>query len=121
MNDNNHYITITVSPIVGTRIITKDKEPVGEITGVILDTKTGNSPYVIIELDPKIVASIRKHIMLSWEAIHSNAHQPQEFILDIDKNKLKSLPGFYSDGTSGCSQYALEKVVAKKLLPFHQA
>lgn len=115
MNDNHHYITITVSPIVGTNVKTRDDEPIGEISGVVLDTRTGNAPYVVLGLNAKNITAHRKYIMLSWESIHSNAHQPQEFILDIDKNKLENLPGFYSECTQGCTQYALEKAQAKNI------
>ena len=109
MIDSNRYLTISVSPIVGTLVRTSDKEKVGEISGVVVDTKTGNAPYVVLALDTQPHTSNRKYIILSWKRFTANTPQQHEFMLNIDKSRLKNLHGCYSDYKTDYPQYALEK------------
>lgn len=114
MINNDHYITITVSPIVGTVVKTSNDEKIGEISGVVVDTKTGKAPFVVLALDTKPHLSSRKYIILSWKRFKRNTGHQHEYFLNIDKNRLNNLHGCYSDYTSGCPQYALEKSVNKR-------
>jgi len=108
MIDNHHYITVTASPVVGTIVKTTNDKIIGEISGVVVDTKSGKAPYAVLALDNQFKIRNRQHILLSWKRLSCHASHQHAFILNVDNNKLSKLHDYFADA----AQYTIGKPLA---------
>jgi sporulation protein YlmC with PRC-barrel domain len=71
------------------------KENLGEINEMILDKKTGQVAYLVLE-SGAFLGLGGKLFALPWNSVNYNADDDC-FILNIDNEKLKNAPGFDKD------------------------
>lgn len=109
--DEDNLMIIHASPIVGTVVKTPHNETIGEISGVILNTITGDVPFVLLSLHEKYGKIKGQHIAVSWEDFEGNTPHPQEYILNLKKIKWQDMPRFNSGYQSAYSQYELMDTV----------
>ena len=103
--DEENLMIITASPIVGAVVKTPHNETIGEISGVILNTSTGEVPFALLSLNDNTNKTKYKHIAISWRDFEGNTAHSQEYILDLKKIKWQDLPHFNSGYQPAYSQY----------------
>ena len=98
--DEDNLMILTHSPIVGSAVKTPDNKVIGEISGVMLNTFTGDVPYALVSLYANNKSLKNRHIAISWKDFEDKVSQKQEFVLDVKKIKWKDLayfnPGYES-------------------------
>lgn len=105
--DKDNLMTITASPIVGSVVKTPQDKTIGEISGVILNTITGEVPFALLTLDDNNSETKGKQIAISWEDFEDNSGHSQEFILDQNKVDWHDLPQFNAGYQPPYSQHEL--------------
>jgi hypothetical protein len=105
--DEDNLMIITTAPMVGAVVKTPHNESIGEISGVILNTSTGDVPFVLLSLNDNNNKTKGQHIAISWEDFEGNTLHSQEYILDLKKIKWQDIPHFNSGYQPAYSQYEL--------------
>ncbi len=112
--DEDNLMILTHSPIVGSEIKTPENKVVGEISGVVLNTFTGEVPYALICLYATNKALKNRHIAISWADFEDTAAQEQEFVLNMKRIKWKDLsyfnPGFQSSQNEPLADVSSQQV-----------
>lgn len=81
--------------IVGVKVMNSANENLGEISEVMLDKKTGQVAYVVLE-SGSFLGMGGKLFALPWNSINYDESKDC-FKLEIDKDRLKNAPGFDKD------------------------
>lgn len=92
--DEDNLMILTHSPVVGSVVKTPENKTIGEISGVILNTFTGDTPLALVCLYADKSQRKSRYIAISWDHFEDNASQIQEFVLDIKRVKWKDLSYF---------------------------
>jgi len=80
------------SDLKGSRVRNSAGEQLGTIEDIMLDVPTGRIAYAVLSFGGFLHMG-NKLFALPWNALTLNARE-HEFILNVDKQKLKDAPGF---------------------------
>jgi sporulation protein YlmC with PRC-barrel domain len=81
------------SKIIGADVKNPQGEKLGDIQDVVLDPETGRVRYAVLAFGGFLGLG-EKYFAVPWTALTSKAGEKGDFILNIDKEKLKNAPGF---------------------------
>ena len=95
--DDDNLMTLTHSPIVGSEVRTPDNKVIGEISGVVLNTFTGDTPFALICLYAKSQHLKNRHIAISWDYFEDATSREQEFVLNVKRIEWKDMAYFNSE------------------------
>ncbi|HWT54733.1 MAG TPA: PRC-barrel domain-containing protein [Rhodocyclaceae bacterium] len=79
----------------GDTVVNNRDEKLGEITDIMIDVQSGQVAYAVLSCGG-FMGIGDKLFAIPWSALTLDASQKQ-FILDIDKERLKTAPGFDKD------------------------
>ena len=83
--------THRVSKIIGTDVVNSKGEKIGDVEDIVLDAK-GNVAYAVVSTGGFLGMGDKMHAV-PWAAIRTSTGT-DNFMLDVDKDRLKSAPGF---------------------------
>lgn len=83
------------SAVVGMDLHNRQDEDLGEVEDLMIDTKTGRIGYAVLGFGG-VMGMGEKLFAVPWQALNYN-NQAKQFVLDVDKDKLKTAPGFDKD------------------------
>ncbi|RPJ16186.1 MAG: PRC-barrel domain containing protein [Chloroflexi bacterium] len=104
MNGNSHVLSATA--LIGSKVINTAGEPLGNIKELMIDLEDGQIAYAVLSfggflgLGDKLFA-----IPLEALTFGSRSSEDHTVILDMDKEVLKSAPGFDKDHWPDNAQY----------------
>src|SRR5919109_872644 len=81
------------SKIIGADVENTQGEKLGDIKDVVFDPETGRVRYAVLGFGGFLGLG-EKYFAVPWEALTSKAGEKGDFILNVDKEKLKNAPGF---------------------------
>jgi len=105
------YGVVSASKIIGEAVINRQNESLGKIHELVIDAKEGRLAYAVLSFGG-FMGMGNKLFAMPWKALEFAANE-NKFILNVDKEKLKSAPGFdqnskwpdFADRTWGSSIY----------------
>lgn len=92
---HNSTVVKANQEVIGVDVQNKTGDNLGEITEIMLDKLTGRAAYIVLE-SGTFLGMGGKLLALPWNAISYDQNKDC-FILDIDKERLKSAEGFDKD------------------------
>src|SRR5919197_755768 len=84
------------SKIIGADVENTQGEKLGDIRDVVFDPETGRIRYAVLGAGGFLGLG-EKYFAIPWTALTSKAGEKGDFILNVDKEKLKNAPGFDKD------------------------
>lgn len=78
--------------LIGMRVVNNEREDLGKIEDVLLDTRNNRASYAILSFAGMLGLG-DKHFALPWEALVFDPSQKLA-IIDVEKERLKNAPGF---------------------------
>ena len=105
------YGVVPASKIIGESVINRQGENVGKIQELLIDAKKNRVAYAVLSFGG-FLGMGNKLFAMPWEAFEFSATE-NKLILNVDKEKLKTAPGFdqdakwpdFADRTWGSSIY----------------
>jgi len=91
------------SKIIGTNVANPQGEALGESEDVVFDPQTGRITYAVLSFGGFLGLG-EKHCAIPWTALTPQAGRTtvaQRFILNVDKERLKSASGFEKTTAAG--------------------
>jgi sporulation protein YlmC with PRC-barrel domain len=85
------YGVVSASKIIGEAVVNRDNEKLGKIHELVFDANLGNLAYAVLSFSGK-------HFAMPWQAFEF-ANTENKLILNVDKKKLESAPGFDKGNT----------------------
>jgi sporulation protein YlmC with PRC-barrel domain len=89
------YGVVSASKIIGESVINKQNENLGKIHELVIDAKDGRLAYAVLSFGG-FMGMGNKLFAMPWRAFEFAATE-NKLILNVDKEKLKSAPGFDQD------------------------
>ena len=84
--------THRASKIIGTDVLNRQGEDLGDIKELVLDPGTGDISYAVVSFGG-VMGMGDKLFAVPWKALKLDTAK-NNFVLDVDKERLKSAPGF---------------------------
>ena len=84
------------SKLIGADVENPQGEKLGDIRDIVLDPATGHIRYAVLG-SGGFLGLGEKYFAIPWTALTSKAGEKGDFILNVDKEKLKNAPGFDKD------------------------
>jgi sporulation protein YlmC with PRC-barrel domain len=84
------------SKVIGADVENPQGEKLGDIRDIVLDPATGRIRYAVLGAGGFLGLG-EKYVAIPWTALTSKAGEKGDFILNVDKEKLKNAPGFDKD------------------------
>jgi len=81
--------------LVGNDVFNRDSEDLGDIKEIMLDMRTGRVSYAVLSFGGFMGVG-KKFFAVPWEALTLDTEN-KRFVLDVNKDKLGSAPGFDKD------------------------
>jgi sporulation protein YlmC with PRC-barrel domain len=81
------------SKLIGADVENLHGEKLGDIKDVVLDPETGRITYAVLSFGGFLGLG-EKYFAIPWAALTSKAGEKGDFVLNVDKEKLKNAPGF---------------------------
>jgi sporulation protein YlmC with PRC-barrel domain len=81
------------SKVIGADVENPQGDKLGDIKDIVLDPATGRVRYAVLA-SGGFLGLGEKYFVIPWEALTSKAGEKGDFILNVDKDKLKNAPGF---------------------------
>lgn len=81
--------------LVGNDVYNADGEDLGDIKEIMLDMRTGQVSYAVLSFGG-FLGMGDKLFAVPWEALKLDTDN-QRFVLQVDKDRLKTAPGFNKD------------------------
>lgn len=81
--------------LIGDSVINGQEEDLGDIKEIMLDMRTGQIAYAVLSFGGFLGLG-EKLFAVPWQALHLDTVN-KRFVLDIDKDRLKTAPGFDPD------------------------
>jgi len=82
-----------VTKLIGADVENPQGEKLGDIRDIVLDPATGRIRYAVLG-SGGFLGLGEKYFAIPWTALTSKAGEKGDFILNVDKEKLKNAPGF---------------------------
>jgi sporulation protein YlmC with PRC-barrel domain len=89
------YGVVSASKIVGEAVVNRQNESLGKIHELVIDAKEGRLAYAVLSFGG-FMGMGTKLFALPWGAFEF-ASDGNKLILNVDKEKLKTAPGFDQD------------------------
>ena len=89
------YTIVVKRSILGAKVINANREHLGTIEDLVIDTRDNRVAYVILSFGG-ILGLGDKNFAIPWEALAIDLSQ-KTALLDIEKDRLKNAPGFDKD------------------------
>ncbi len=89
------YGVVAASKIIGEAVVNLQNENVGKIHELVIDAKKNRVAYVVLTFGG-FMGMGNKLFAIPWEAFTFSATE-NKLILNVDKEKLKTAPGFEKD------------------------
>lgn len=86
------YGAVSASKIIGEPVVNRQNENLGKIRELVLDAVEGRIAYAVLSFGG-FLGMGNKLFALPWGALQFAANE-NKLVLDVDKEKLKSAPGF---------------------------
>ena len=83
------------SEVIGVKVKNTADESLGEITEIMLDKTSGQVAYAVLD-SGSFLGLGGKLFAIPWKSLHFNT-QKDCFILNVDKEEIKTAPGFDKD------------------------
>ncbi len=83
------------SKVIGDRVRNLRGEDVGKIEDLVVDPEDGRIAYAVLSFGG-VMGIGDKYFAIPWHMLRPGRDE-KEFMLDIDKDKLKNAPGFDKD------------------------
>ena len=97
MNFHHKNPIMKASNIKNTRVKNAVDEKIGSIEDVMIDTATGEIAYLVLSVDSGFLNLGSKYFAVPWQAFAFDTAQDDVFILNVEKERLESAPGFEKD------------------------
>jgi len=81
------------SKLIGADVENLQGEKLGDIKDVVLDPETGRITYAVLSFGG-FMGMGEKYFAIPWAALTSKGGEKGDFVLNVDKEKLKNAPGF---------------------------
>lgn len=81
--------------LIGNDVYNRQEEDLGDIKEIMLDMRTGRIAYAVLSFGG-ILSIGEKLFAVPWEALTLDTIN-KRFILDVEKSRLESAPGFDKD------------------------
>jgi len=81
------------SKLIGADVENLQGEKLGDIKDVVLDPETGRITYAVLSFGG-FMGLGEKYFAIPWSALTSKGGEKGDFVLNVDKDKLKNAPGF---------------------------
>lgn len=86
---------LSSSTMMGTDVINRAGENLGDIKDIMIDTTSGSVAYVVVSFGGFLGIG-DKYFAIPMEAFHID-RESENFVLDVAKEKLQNAPGFDKD------------------------
>lgn len=83
---------ISSKDVTGCKVTNAAGQDLGRIEELMIDTRQGRIAYAVLSFGGFLGLG-DKHFAIPWEALRSST-QDDQFILNVDKQKLENAPGF---------------------------
>ena len=83
------------SDVIGDRVRNMDGEDVGKIEDLVIDPEEGRIAYAVLSFGG-VLGMGDKYFAIPWHSLRPGSDE-KEFMVDIDKDRLKNAPGFDKD------------------------
>jgi hypothetical protein len=90
--------------LLGERVVNMQEHGLGDIKEIMLDMRSGRVAYAVLAFGG-FLGMGEKLFAVPWEALKLDTIK-QRFVLDVDKDRLKSAPGFNPDAWPDMSDVA---------------
>jgi len=107
-----NYTLAVKKTILGSKVVNRAMEALGEIEDVVVDTRSDCVAYAILSFHA-ILGLGGKHFAVPWEAIQYDPNE-RRATLDIDKESLEKSPGFDEKDWPDMTSSELAEHVAKR-------
>jgi len=94
-NPTQKYGVVSASRIIGEAVVNRQNENLGKIHELVIDAKEGRLAYAVLSFGG-FMGMGNKLFALPWNAFEF-ATGENKLVLRVDKEKLKSAPGFDQD------------------------
>lgn len=101
MNEYPHVLPATT--ILGNKVVNTEGEQLGSLKELVMDLEDGRVAYAVLSFGGFLGLG-DKLFAIPWEALTLET-EDHTFILDVDKEVLKSAPGFDKDHWPDNAQY----------------
>jgi len=81
--------------LIGDSVVNAAEEDLGDIKEIMLDMQTGQVAYAVLSFGG-FLGMGEKLFAVPWQALHLDTVN-KRFVLNVDKDRLKSAPGFDKD------------------------
>jgi sporulation protein YlmC with PRC-barrel domain len=99
------------STLSGDSVVDRSGESLGEIKEIMLDVPTGRVAYAVLSFGG-FLGIADKLFAVPWSALTLDTENKQ-FVLDVDKDRLKDAPGFDKDHWPSMAQSTWASTVHK--------
>lgn len=86
---------VKASSIIGTNVVNAKNDKLGDIKEVVIDPRSGRVAYAVVSFGG-FLGMCEKLFAVPFSAFSFNGAKTQ-YLLDIDKKRLESAPGFDPD------------------------
>ena len=83
---------VSASKIIGEAVINQQKESLGKVHDLVIDTELGSVAYVVLSFGG-FLGMGNKLFAIPWQAFEFSATE-YKLILNVNKEKLANAPGF---------------------------
>jgi sporulation protein YlmC with PRC-barrel domain len=90
--------------LLGERVVNMQEHNLGDIKEIMLDMRSGQVAYAVLAFGG-FLGMGEKLFAVPWQALKLDTTN-QRFVLDVDKDRLKSAPGFNPDAWPDMSDVA---------------
>ena len=89
------YGVALASKILGEFVINRENESIGSIHEIVIDATSGHIAYAVLSFGG-FLGMGHKYFAMPWSAFKFAANE-NKLVLNVDKEKLKTAPGFDAD------------------------
>ena len=89
------YGVVSASKIIGEAVVNRQNENLGQIHELVIDAKEGRMAYAVLSFGG-FLGMGKKLFAMPWKAFEFS-NTENKLILNVDKKKLESAPGFDKD------------------------
>ncbi len=89
------YGAVSASTIIGESVVNRQNENLGKIHELVIDAREGRLAYAVLSFGG-FMGMGTKLFAMPWKAFEFSSTE-QKLILNVDKEKLETAPGFEKD------------------------
>ena len=89
------YGVVSASTIIGESVVNRQNEDLGKIHELVIDAREGRLAYAVLSFGG-FMGIGNKLFAMPWKAFEFSSTE-QKLILNVDKEKLETAPGFDQD------------------------